>query len=202
MHACACAGTCFQTPTEGACQTLQTAECFDYRVDQIKAIPHIWYRFDEKPDGLKLKALAWIYSSYYRSLLSMTRFLSFWHQQTIVLAGVFYIRRHLVSYISMTRFHNIQSLYFADFKQKSIPSTDGYYACLAYKCLTVRFYGHKNQSYLNKIQTDQAYLMRFYVLCKSRCLLVMGYSRKINFFYRQLHVSIFLYFCCNFQVSG
>lgn len=74
MHACACAGTCFQTPTEGACQTLQTAECFDYRVDQIKAIPHIWYRFDEKPDGLKLKALAWIYSSYYRSLLSMTRF--------------------------------------------------------------------------------------------------------------------------------
>lgn len=128
--------------------------------------------------------------------------LSFWHQQTIVLAGVFYIRRHLVSYISMTRFHNTQSLYFADFKQKSIPSTDGYYACLAYKCLTVRFYGHKNQSYLNKIQTDQAYLMRFYVLCKSRCLLVMGYSRKINFFYRQLHVSIFLYFCCNFQVSG
>lgn len=75
MHVRACAGTCFQTPTEGACQTLQTAECFDYRVDQIKAIPHIWYRFDEKPDGLKLKALAWIYSSYYRSLLSMTRFL-------------------------------------------------------------------------------------------------------------------------------
>lgn len=73
MHAFARAGTCFQTPTEGACQTLQTAACFDYRVDQIKAIPHILYRFDEKLDELKLKALAWIYSSDYRSP-SMTKF--------------------------------------------------------------------------------------------------------------------------------